>query len=251
MINIASWNIRGLNSPLKQNEIKLFILDKEINIIDILEVKVRLQNFQNIKNKIFRNWDVLHNTSPNSVARIWLGWDPTLFLVQPLYEEEQCITCRIIAKTQDPVSFILSAVYGSNARSQRRDLWRSLRYQHTIIGQEIWLIMGDFNIILDSSGKKRNKGIDKNGIKEFKDWMNLFHIPSRGFEFSWSNKREASNRVYTKIDHMFCNEGWNNAFRDYQLDYEAPILSDHSQGLCQSGLPKTLDPNPLNSLKAG
>lgn len=149
---------------------------------------------------------MIHNTLPNSVARIWVGWDPNLFHVRKLHEDEQCITCQITTKTPGPEAFILSVVYGFNKRSRRRELWRSLRYQNAIYGNQPWLIMGDFNIILDSSGKKGNKRIDKYAIKEFNDWIldaDVLHILSRGFKFSWSNKRDINNRNILRLTTYF------------------------------------------------
>lgn len=36
---VATWNIRGLNSPLKQEKIKYLIKPNKISIIGILETK--------------------------------------------------------------------------------------------------------------------------------------------------------------------------------------------------------------------
>lgn len=68
MIRIPCWNIRALNSPLKQKEVKSFTHTKGISIIGLVEVKVRNQNFQKFSKRIFRNWEVVHNILPNSVA---------------------------------------------------------------------------------------------------------------------------------------------------------------------------------------
>lgn len=69
-------------------------------------------------------------------------------------------------------------------------------------------MVGDFNIILDGKAKTDNKRIDRNAVKEFSDWIkdiDMTKIPSRVFQYTWSNKKEKDRRVYAKIDHMFCN----------------------------------------------
>lgn len=109
-----------------------------------------------------------------------------------------------------------------------------------------------FNIILDSRGKKGNKKIDRNTITEFRECIqeiDALHLPSKGFEFTWSNKRGVDSRIYTKIDHLFCDEEWNNKFPNYQLDYEAPTLSDYSPGILSIEMVKHQGPKPFKFIK--
>lgn len=78
--------------------------------------------------------------------------------------------------------------------------------------------MGDFNVILNSQGKLGRHRVDKNAIKEFNEWiqdLDLAPIPSTGFKYTWSNRREWENRTYSKIDHMFCNEHWKGLIPHY------------------------------------
>lgn len=111
--------------------------------------------------------------------------------------------------------------------------------------------MSGFNIILDSRGKG-NKRVDRNAIKESERWiqkMDVLYIPSREFEFTWSNKKEEYNRIYNRIDHMFCNEEWNNKFHNYHLDYETPTFSNHSPGVLSAKMTKNLGPKPFKFIK--
>lgn len=95
--------------------------------------------------------------------------------------------------------------------------------------------MRDFNIVLDCHGKACRKRIDRrNIVKEFTHWIkdiDMVSILSRGFEYTWSNNRDGDQSVYTKIDHMFCNDHWKTQNPHFQLDYEAPISSNHSPGI--------------------
>lgn len=136
MIKIACWNIRGLNSPLKQKEIRSYVSNNNISIIGLLEVKVRQNNLDVFTKRTLRHWEVIHNTQPNSVARIWLGIDPNKFHAQTLHIGEQCITCKLTAKTCDQDSFIISTVNGYNERSRKRELWACLRYLKSLYGNQ-------------------------------------------------------------------------------------------------------------------
>lgn len=81
------------------------------------------------------------------------------------------VSPSIIHASSTDERFILIVVYGYNERSNRRDLDRELRYQNQLYGNQTWLIMRGFNIILDGHGKTGRKMVDRNVIKEFIDWI--------------------------------------------------------------------------------
>ena len=41
MIKIGAWNIRGLNDPCKQNEVRKLIIDHNLSVLGVVEAKVR------------------------------------------------------------------------------------------------------------------------------------------------------------------------------------------------------------------
>ena len=71
MIKVGSWNIRGLNDPRKQVEVRRFILEHHVSLMGVVETKVRHQNFSpTIRNCLPYNWDCIHNIGNGVVARI-------------------------------------------------------------------------------------------------------------------------------------------------------------------------------------
>jgi len=41
MVNISSWNMRGINDPCKEKECRRFIQQKKIDAIVVLETRVK------------------------------------------------------------------------------------------------------------------------------------------------------------------------------------------------------------------
>ena len=70
MISISCWNIRGLNDSFKQEEIKKLIRGQQLDLMSIIETKVRLVNKNRIMENLFRNWDTLDNYSSHPYGRI-------------------------------------------------------------------------------------------------------------------------------------------------------------------------------------
>ena len=61
MGSICSWNIRGLNWPNKQEDLKVFLHTKQIDFIGLLETKIKLTKVDSIAANVFMGWRWLHN----------------------------------------------------------------------------------------------------------------------------------------------------------------------------------------------
>lgn len=76
MIKLGSWNIRGLNDPLKQKEVRSLIITNSFSLMGVVDTKVRVENFQLTTGHCFpMGWSYMHNCSVGPVARIFMGWD--------------------------------------------------------------------------------------------------------------------------------------------------------------------------------
>jgi len=49
--NICTWNVRGLNDPLKIGEIRKLISSNNIQIIALVETRVKMHNFNKVSIK--------------------------------------------------------------------------------------------------------------------------------------------------------------------------------------------------------
>lgn len=49
---LEAWNIRGLNSPIKKNETKVFLSKNKITIMGIIETKVKAKNASTVSKGI-------------------------------------------------------------------------------------------------------------------------------------------------------------------------------------------------------
>ena len=65
MDHIASWNVRGLNWPHKQEEVKIFLHSNNIGLVCLLETKVKLRNVEKIAANTFPGWHWCHNFDHN------------------------------------------------------------------------------------------------------------------------------------------------------------------------------------------
>jgi len=145
MDNVVSWNIWGLNSPNKQEDLKLFLYSNKVGLIGLLETKIILHKVDNIANKVFMGWQWQHNFHLNSKGRIWLAWKPSAYHLEILKVTDQLIHGKALQYNSNK-QFYITMVYGMNQASQRQELWDDL--QNLAPRSEAWSIMGDFNAVL-------------------------------------------------------------------------------------------------------
>lgn len=67
---LATWNIRHLNSPIKQNNSKHFNIVNKIVIMGILETKIKKNKTDVVSRNIFSNWDCVFNYKHSPRRRI-------------------------------------------------------------------------------------------------------------------------------------------------------------------------------------
>lgn len=78
---ISTWNVRGLNHPSKISEVKRLVKSNRVNIIAILETRVK-RNSGIVQKKLIARWQWLDNYELSPKGIIWVRWDPNCINVQ-------------------------------------------------------------------------------------------------------------------------------------------------------------------------
>lgn len=121
--NLGFWNIQGLNDPIKQKEVKSFVSSNKLNLVDLLEHKIRAVWADKITQFICPDWCFVNNYSQVALGRIFVGWDPGVISLTVLGESDQYIHCEVQPKDGSAL-FLVTMVYGANSNLDRRSLWQ-------------------------------------------------------------------------------------------------------------------------------
>ncbi|KAJ8419442.1 hypothetical protein Cgig2_014343 [Carnegiea gigantea] len=143
MDNVGCWNIRGLNWPNKQEDLRVFMQQKQIGLMGLLETKIKEKNVTHIANKLFPDWHWCHNFHLNPKGRIWVCWKPRVYHLQVLATTAQLLHCKV-HHIESKKHFFLTFVYGFNHAAERVDLWSDLCSIANNM-EEAWCVIGDFN----------------------------------------------------------------------------------------------------------
>ncbi|KAH7847812.1 hypothetical protein Vadar_030492 [Vaccinium darrowii] len=203
----GAWNIRGLNDPLKQKEVLSFIRSQKLSLVGIVETKVRSENFDKTVRFCFpAPWASIHNGSNDRVSRIIVAWNALDVTVDIIFSSPQLVVVKVLSADQK--LFYVSFVYGHNSVVDRRSLWIDMKTMALSIGNAPWIQLGDFNVVRNPT--ERLMGFDKGASDEFNaclDSVGMDDMPSKGFWFTWSNKRSGLGDNKSKLDRVLINVG--------------------------------------------
>ncbi|GKB51608.1 RNA-directed DNA polymerase, eukaryota, reverse transcriptase zinc-binding domain protein [Tanacetum coccineum] len=89
--------------------------------------------------------------------------------------------------------FYCSFVYAHVRTSGRKPLWRELICHSLVVKDEPWLLMGDFNVILDPLERSAGSSYFTSGMEDFRDClgeMGVEDLCMSGLKFTWNKSPE-------------------------------------------------------------
>lgn len=171
------------------------------------------------------SWKAVHNYSTGPVARIFLGWDSSVVEVTTLFSSNQLIVAEVKVLS-DKKKFLLSVVYGHNRIGDRRSLWHDMKYVYQLDNSKPWIQLGEMLL----GNQLRLVGFDDYAGSEFNDCLLEIardDFPSKGFWFTWTNKRGGVEAHKSKLDRVLTNISWMDLFRNAKSAFLAPGVLDH------------------------
>uniref|UniRef100_A0A5B6YUZ1 Reverse transcriptase domain-containing protein n=1 Tax=Davidia involucrata TaxID=16924 RepID=A0A5B6YUZ1_DAVIN len=234
MFKMMAWNIRGLNAPLKQKEIRRYVKLHKLAVFSISETKVRWSNVDWMFKRCFSDWNIIHSGSASSVCRLWVCWDPMIVQLNPFQISDQAISASLKVLNSS-VEFYVSFIYGSNDYLVRRQLWSQLRGLVGAFGQTPWILLGDFNVVRSHEEKTGGRGIDSGEVEEFNSCLynvGVDDLNGKGRWLTWDNQRDGNDNIQSKLDRVLVNNEWMQKFPNSECFYDSPGVSDHCPILC-------------------
>ncbi|XP_048502962.1 uncharacterized protein LOC125498737 [Beta vulgaris subsp. vulgaris] len=160
-------------------------------------------------------------------GRIWLLWDSSRMDVNIARASNQFIHVEVSHRSSGK-KFWFTAIYGVNDAAGRQQLWRDLVDIKRGI-QSAWIIGGDFNNVLNFD-ERIGSTISMDEVGPFRQCLRdceLHDVVCSGPFFTWSNKQEGVDRVFSKIDRVCVNEQWEDLFPDATSTFYTESISDH------------------------
>jgi hypothetical protein len=245
-MNFLIWNVRGLNHPFKQKEVKSMIKVHNIGLICLIETRVKSHKANEIRTCIVPDWDYAYNYDQHFLGRIWISWKKSMFEVTVLDKSHQSINC-VIKAIKDNLCWCHSFIYGDNKGMDRKLLWNNLVSMKAKVKNQPWMICGDFNVVKSLSEKWGSDKLNSYEI-EFGQCLNTFEVLDLKFSgcfYTWTNKSEEPHFIARKHDRVLANKAWLSCFNKTIVEFHSGGISDHSLAIISIGKLQNFGPKPF------
>ncbi|GKU97282.1 hypothetical protein SLEP1_g10449 [Rubroshorea leprosula] len=240
IMKIISWNCRGaLKAGFRKGAMDLKRIHNPAMLL-ILETKIYGQNAQEVADSLgFPNSCVVN--SDGLTGGLWLLWDDSRLTVDILSTSNQA-THAVIQVSNNPLfpfNWFFSCIYDRPHFEIRNILWQELTTMANVI-QGPWMIIGDFNDVVDQSEKFGGNDISQTRVRAYLDCMNNCNMVDLGLignRFTWVNMHFSNQLIKERLDRAWANLDWKLNFPEASLFHLPRTHSDHC--------PILLDLNPL------
>ncbi|OMO98855.1 Endonuclease/exonuclease/phosphatase [Corchorus olitorius] len=141
-----------------------------------------------------------------------------------------CVPCS--GKSRGDVQLChLTAIYGHPVLHKRQQVWDQIKHLSHQVGQQEWLLMGDFNQILSQADKLSFKASStiqgSEALIECLNYCHLLDLPGSGQTFTWTNNRDGQNCIWEKLDRVFVSSSWLIKYDQVKVHNLPVLYSDH------------------------
>ncbi|KAM6577500.1 hypothetical protein CsatB_029337 [Cannabis sativa] len=247
-----------MNKREKQKAILDVFRMNKVGLGALFETKVKQDKVKEMVENNFPNWEFY--SSHLISGRILILWQSKFVQVEILHEDAQLIHCKIKVCGHKDI-FLVTAVYGSNSKEERKALWTKL----SSIGHPNlpWVILGDFNAMFSYEDRNGGRQIQAKDIEDAQDWLasdmpNLHRLPLPWRKTEFEPASEPDQTLYIHSSKSPGLDGFGSGFfinlwKDIGDDISKAVLGFFTDGRLPKSLNETvisLIPKVVNPLTA-
>ena len=225
---ILVWNVRGLNSQARQDEVIVIVDSSKIDVVCLQETKMAEVSRQCILSMLGVEFDNNFTFLPSLGASggILIAWRARLGVVNS--SRVDTFSSSVQFSSSDGTSWWLTCVYGPQGNQEKIQFLQELRDIRTVCTGP-WLVAGDFNLIYKDEDKN-NSNLNRAMMGRFRRWVNdmaVTELPLHGRKYTWSSSSTSDSPTLVRLHRVFCSLEWEELFPDYLLQSCASGDSDH------------------------
>lgn len=124
-MNVLSWNVNRLNDPLKIKEVSHFLKAQDIDVMGIMETRIKHTKVARVMKYFGAKWDWCSNYHYSSKGRLWVGRKKEKVMTKVEVVQEQLIHMSV-SYGRDNEFVTITFIYGLHNVGDRKALWSAL-----------------------------------------------------------------------------------------------------------------------------
>ena len=149
---VISWNVRGLNSGPRQKVVQELVKSHSPDVLFLQETKVSVECMMSIASKLWRNGLCQCIGAHGSSGGVACLWNPRK--IQPVSWISFKSSLSMVSLCMESGEYVLfSNIYAPIDLQGKLLLWNNIHLVHSLFPYLPWIIVGDFNAIMDLTEK--------------------------------------------------------------------------------------------------
>ncbi|GJZ09506.1 RNA-directed DNA polymerase, eukaryota, reverse transcriptase zinc-binding domain protein [Tanacetum coccineum] len=199
------------------------------NDIDKVIEQVKKHKLSRICSKVFGNWQLVSNSDACAIGTgIIVGWDPNSVRVMVLNHLSQLMNV-LIETVNGHHLFFCTFVYAQGTIVGRRTLWKDLVIHSRVVKDSHWVLLRDFNCILDPYERSIGSSAIIHGMADFRECLAKIEVSDLvmlGLKYTWNKSLGNPNGLLKKLDKVMSNIGFIKIFSNANAQFLPFVVSD-------------------------
>jgi len=233
-MKILAWNCRGLGNPDAVHAYKRFLKFQCQDVVFLMETKLKESDSKipsklclgHLQNHFLVSCNSEGGGRSGGLVLIWHN-DVNLHITN---HNKMSIEFYIVDSITND-KWYATGLYGYPTQSNKYLTCETIKNLYNSYHNDTWLVLGDFNLYLNSSEKAGGKNVDYNNCDLFQSTLNhcdLLDLVYHGNKFTWANNQESKQHIKERLDRYCANPLWVNHFPRYTKYHLLRFTSDHS-----------------------
>jgi hypothetical protein len=224
-MSLLSLNCRGLGNPQTVRELHILVKHEGPDVVFLSETRLELKNLDKIRVKIGMHGSqgVERTGTGGGLALLWKEG------IQVTNLSHSSAHIDVTIQSLGTTEWHFTGFYGNPDTSKRHDSWTLLRRLKRYDDMP-WLVVGDFNELLDASEKTGRLARPWYQMENFRQALSDCELKDMGYcgnKFTWWNGRHGTDCVYERLDRGVCSAKWFSLFPQAQIRHVSFSNSDH------------------------
>ena len=186
MMNIITWNIRGLNDKSKQRILRDCIKEESPDILMLQETKCAGMEAKNIFQCIWKGCNYIHTDSAGASGGLAILWNPNHTILSGPFSTTGTLSAHfeVIGSNQEGT---ITNVYGPQGQQEKIKFMERMTRVKSLATTPNWILGSDFNMIMsleEKTGGSKRLEQDSGKFKTLLEQLKLVDIENSNGTFT-------------------------------------------------------------------